>query len=96
MITDDIEIGINVKTHIYLSLKNNEGTAPFDVDRIIGVEPTENGSIVSVSEVPHPFSSKMETFNYEVENSCEKISEAILDSINYKTEGIRYIRSLLK
>ena len=58
MITEDIEIGIKITPSIYLTIHEELGTAPFDVDTIVSVkEDGENGSIVTVVEPESRFSS---------------------------------------
>lgn len=96
MVNEDVEIGVNVKTHIYLRTTNSIKGTPFDVDRIVDVKPTDNGSIVTLLEVDGPFSSKVKPFDYEVENNCEKIKEAIIDAIEYKKSMLEYLDSILE
>ena len=95
MIKDDIEIGVKIKTHIYLNLPNNAGCVPFDVDRIVKTTPTDKGAIITMAEVDG-FSSHMKYVEYEVENDNEKIIEAINDAIGYKKQSIDYLNSILE
>lgn len=96
MIKEDIEIGIKITPSIYLTIHEDLGTAPFDVDTIVGVkEDGENGSIVTVAEPESRFSSRMMPFDYHVLNSCDKIKEAIDDARMYKLAGLERIKELL-
>jgi hypothetical protein len=96
MIKEDIEIGIKITPSIYLTIHEDLGTAPFDVDTIVGVkEDGENGSIVAVAEPESTFSSRMIPTDYHVLNSCDKIREAIDDARMYKHAGLERIKELL-
>ena len=95
MIDEDVEIGVKINTHIYLRTPNSIKGTPFDVDRIVDVKPTDNGSIVTLLEVDGPFSSKVKPFDYEVENNCEKIQEAIKNALGYKMLTLEYLNSVL-
>ena len=96
MITEDIEIGIKITPSIYLTIHEDLGAAPFDVDTIVGVkEDGENGSIVTVAEPENMFSSRMVPSDYHVLNSCDKIREAIDDARMYKEAGLERIKELL-
>lgn len=96
MITEDIEIGIKITPSIYLTIHEDLGTAPFDVDTIVGVkEDGENGSIVTVAEPENRFSSRIIPTDYHVLNSCDKIKEAIDDARMYKHAGLERIKELL-
>lgn len=96
MIKEDIEIGIKITPSIYLTIHEDLGTAPFDVDTIVGVkEDEENGSIVTVVEPESRFSSHMVPYDYHVLNSCDKIREAIDDARMYKLAGLERIKELL-
>ena len=77
MIKEDIEIGIKITPSIYLNIREDLGNVPFDVDHIIKVEATENGSTVYVAEPEGPVSSRIVVNEYFVTNSCDKIKEAI-------------------
>jgi hypothetical protein len=96
MIKEDIEIGIKIIPSIYLTIHEDLGTAPFDVDTIVGVkEDGENGSIVTVAEPESRFSSRIMPTDYHVLNSCDKIREAIDDARMYKHAGLERIKELL-
>ena len=96
MIQEDIEIGIKMTPSIYLTIHEDLGTAPFDVDTIVGVkEDGENGSIVTVVEPESRFSSISAPFDYHVLNSCDKIKEAMNDARRYKLAGLERIKELL-
>ena len=96
MIKEDIEIGIKITPSIYLTIHEDLGAAPFDVDTIVGVkEDGENGSIVTVAEPENMFSSRMVPSDYHVLNSCDKIREAIDDARMYKNAGLERIKELL-
>ncbi len=96
MIKEDIEIGIKITPSIYLTIHEELGTAPFDVDTIVGIkEDGENGSIVTVVEPESRFSSHMMPNDYHVLNSCDKIREAIDDARMYKLAGLERIKELL-
>lgn len=96
MIKEDIEIGIKITPSIYLTIHEDLGAAPFDVDTIVGVkEDGENGSIVTVAEPENMFSSRMVPSDYHVLNSCDKIREAIDDARMYKEAGLERIKELL-
>jgi hypothetical protein len=96
MITEDIEIGIKITPSIYLTIHEELGTAPFDVDTIVSVkEDGENGSIVTVVEPESRFSSISAPFDYHVLNSCDKIKEAMNDARMYKLAGLERIKELL-
>lgn len=96
MIKEDIEIGIKIAPSIYLTIHEDLGTAPFNVDSIVGVkEEGENGSIVTVVEPESMFSSHMIPTDYHVLNSCDKIREAIDDARMYKLAGLERIKELL-
>lgn len=93
---EDIEIGVKIKTHIYLHTPNSIKGTPFDVDRIVDVKPTDNGSIITMVEPKGLFSSEMGYFEYEVENNVEKIKEAINDAMHYKTITLEYLDGILE
>ena len=96
MIKEDIEIGIKITPSIYLTIHEDLGTAPFDVDTIVGIkEDGDNGSIVTVTEPENRFSSRMMPTDYHVLNSCDKIKEAIDDARMYKLAGLERIKELL-
>lgn len=95
MLNDDITIGVKLKTHLYLTIPNDGGKVPFDVESIVDVKPTENGSIVTMLEPSGPFSSKMSRFEYEVEDNSEKIQEAIKDALGYKMLTLEYLNGVL-
>ena len=96
MIKEDIEIGIKITPSIYLTIHEDLGVAPFDVDTIVGVkEDGENGSIVTVVEPESRFSSISAPFDYHVLNSCDKIKEAMNDARRYKLAGLERIKELL-
>ena len=96
MIKEDIEIGIKITPSIYLTIHEDLGTAPFDVDTIVSVkEDGENGSIVTVAEPENRFSSRIMPTDYHVLNSCDKIKEAIDDARMYKHAGLERIKELL-
>ena len=96
MIREDIEIGIKITPSIYLTINEDIGMVPFDVDTIISVkEDGESGSIVTVAETESVFSSHLMPFDYHVLNSCDKIREAIDDARMYKREGLERIKELL-
>lgn len=96
MIKEDIEIGIKITPTIYLTLPDEIGVAPFNVDTIVDVkEDGENGSIVTVTEPEGGFSSRILPIDYHVLNSCNKIREAIDDAKMYKLAGLERINELL-
>ena len=95
MIKEDIEIGIKITPSIYLNIREDLGNVPFDVDHIIKVEATENGSMVYVAEPEGPVSSRIVVNEYFVTNSCDKIKEAIDDARMYKLAGLERIKELL-
>lgn len=96
MIKEDIEIGIKITPTIYLTLPDEIGVAPFNVDTIVDVkEDGENGSIVTVAEPEGGFSSRILPIDYHVLNSCNKIREAIDDAKMYKLAGLERINELL-
>jgi hypothetical protein len=95
MNNDDIEIGISVKTNIRLTLPNKLGKCPFDVDKIINVKETEDGSIIKYAEAIG-VSSRYEEFEYQVEDNCEKIKEAIKDALSYKEKMLEFLNSILE
>ena len=96
MIKEDIEIGIKITPTIYLTLPDEIGVAPFNVDTIVDVkEDGENGSIVTVTEPEGGFSSRILTTDYHVLNNCNKIREAIDDAKMYKLAGLKRINELL-
>ena len=96
MIKEDIEIGIKITPTIYLTLPDEIGVAPFNVDTIVDVkEDGENGSIVTVAEPEGGFSSRILPTDYHVLNSCNKIREAIDDAKMYKLAGLKRINELL-
>lgn len=94
MIDTDIEIGVTITPNIYLSIDN--GIVPFNVDRIVDVVPTDDGSIVKILEPSSLVSSNLEIFEYKVYNSLDKIKEAIEDANYYKFEGLNRIKELIK
>lgn len=96
MINEEIEIGVKIKTHIYLHTPNSVKGTPFDVDRIVDVKPTDNGSIITMAEPKGLFSSEMGYFEYEVENDAEKIKEVINDAVHYKTKTLEYLDGILE
>ena len=96
MIKEDIEIGIKITPTIYLTLPDEIGVAPFNVDTIVDVkEDGENGSIVTATEPEGGFSSRILSTDYHVLNSCDKIKEAIDDARMYKHAGLERIKELL-
>lgn len=95
MITEDVEIGIKITPTIYLTLPDEIGVAPFNVDNIIKIESTDEGTIVTVAETEGPFSSRTATFEYRVMNSYEKVNSAINDALMYKEEALKRINELL-
>ena len=96
MIKEDIEIGIKITPTIYLTLPDEIGVAPFNVDTIVDVkEDGVNGSIVTVTEPEGGFSSRILPTDYHVLNSCNKIREAIDDAKMYKLAGLERINELL-
>ena len=96
MIKEDIEIGIKITPTIYLTLPDEIGVAPFNVDTIVDVkEDGVNGSIVTVTEPEGGFSSRILPTDYHVLNSCNKIREAIDDAKMYKLAGLKRINELL-
>lgn len=96
MIKEDIEIGIKITPSIYLTLPDEIGAAPFNVDTIVDVkEDGDNGSIVTVVEPEGGLSSRILSTDYNVLNSCDKIREAIDDAKMYKHAGLEKIKELL-
>ena len=96
MIKDDIEIGIKITPTIYLTLPDEIGEAPFNVETIVDVkEDGDNGSIVTVAEPEGGLSSRILSTDYHVLNSCDKIKEAIDDAKMYKLAGLERIKELL-
>ena len=95
MITDDVEIGIKIFPTLYLTIGEDLGNVPFDVDQIIKVEPTENGSMVYVAEPDGPVSSRIVVNEYFVTNSCEKVQAALDDARFYKEKALERIKELL-
>ena len=96
MIKEDIEIGIKITPTIYLTLPDEIGVAPFNVDTIVDVkEDGDNGSIVTVVEPEGGLSSRILSTDYNVLNSCDKIREAIDDAKMYKHAGLEKIKELL-
>lgn len=95
MITDDIEIGIKITPTLYLNIREDLGNVPFDVDHIIKVEATENGSMVYVAEPEGPVSSRIVVNEYFVTNSCEKVQAALDDARFFKENALERIKELL-
>ena len=95
MVTDDIEIGIRIIPTLYLNIGGDFGNVPFDVNYITNVEPTENGSMVYVTEPEGPVGSRMVVNEYFVTNSYEKVMGALKDARFYKEEGLKRIQELL-
>ena len=79
MIKEDVEIGIKITPTIYLTLPDEIGVAPFNADKIIKIEPTDDGT----------------PFDYRVTNSYEKVNSAINDALMYKEEALKRINELL-
>jgi hypothetical protein len=93
MITEDIEIGIKISPTLYLNMGEHIGEAPFDVNEIINIEQTDNGTFVYVAEPDE--SSRIVANKYFVNNSFEKVREALDDAHYYKKEGLNRIKELL-
>ena len=89
MIKEDIEIGIKITPTIYLTLPDEIGVAPFNVDTIVDVkEDGENGSIVTVTEPEGGFSSRILSTDYHVLRMCDKSREAMDDESMEKQAGL--------
>lgn len=92
MINNDIEVGFKLKSHLYLTLWDGDYTIPIDIDSIVDVKDSEDGTILDVVESMGPLSSAKEIFSYKVKEDYKKILETIDDTKSLKTKWLDIIK----
>lgn len=92
----EVEIGIKIVASIYLTVIGNELPTAFEVARINDVSEEGIGTVITYVEGEGPYSSKLSSFRYIVEESKEIIDKAIERAKGYRDAAIEKINSLLE
>lgn len=91
----DIEIGLSIKTNIYLHVADNKLPTAFNVDCIKSIEDCGGASLVICDDCPECANDSI-TSAFVVKETVGEITASVEEANGYKNKLIEYVESLLK